>query len=149
MFGRGGGQIASATSIRGERFDYVTVGIYAYNGPEFVESLLGAFRARVAPFNVNYRYGPEEIAYLLDNADAEAVVFEAGYAAIIDEVRTRLPLVKRWIAIARDGHPVPDWAVDYAGIAPLPATVAAPWGRSDSSWSTLARHWRRVKPCRP
>ena len=32
--------------------------------------MLGAFRARVAPFNVNYRYVEDELVYLLDNADA-------------------------------------------------------------------------------
>src|SRR2546423_5218667 len=32
------------------------IGIYAYNGNEYVEAMLGAWRARVAPFNVNYRY---------------------------------------------------------------------------------------------
>ena len=30
--------------------------------------MLGAFRARVAPFNVNYRYVADELLYLLDNA---------------------------------------------------------------------------------
>ena len=30
----------------------------------------------MVPFNVNYRYGPDELCYLLDNADAEAVVFD-------------------------------------------------------------------------
>lgn len=41
VFGRGGGQIASATSIRGERFDYVTDGIYAYNPVRVVAEGIG------------------------------------------------------------------------------------------------------------
>ena len=32
------------------------LGIYLYNGNEYLEAMLGAFKARVAPFNVNYRY---------------------------------------------------------------------------------------------
>ncbi len=32
------------------------LGIYAYNGNEYVESMIGAFRARAAPLNVKYRY---------------------------------------------------------------------------------------------
>ena len=32
--------------------------------------MLGAFKARVAPFNVNYRYVAEELRYLLDDAGA-------------------------------------------------------------------------------
>ncbi len=36
------------------------------------------------PVNTNYRYGPEEIVYLFDNADAEAVVFHACFAELIE-----------------------------------------------------------------
>ena len=57
-------------------------------------------------------------------------MFEAGYADVIAPVRAGLPLVKRWIAIARDGDPIPDWAIDYARIAPSLEKVVAPWGRS-------------------
>src|SRR5678815_3456533 len=32
------------------------LGIYLYNCPEYLEAMVGAFKARVAPFNVNYRY---------------------------------------------------------------------------------------------
>ena len=42
--------------------------IYLHNGNEYLESMLGAFKARVAPFNVNYRYVAEELRYLLDDA---------------------------------------------------------------------------------
>ncbi|MGL4541803.1 MAG: AMP-binding protein, partial [Polymorphobacter sp.] len=106
------------------------VGVYTQNCPEYLTAYFAAFKAGLVPFNVNYRYGPEEIAYLLDNADAEAVVFEAGYAAIIEPVRAKLPQVKSWIAIARDGAPVPGWATDYASIVPIADRVIAPWGRS-------------------
>src|SRR5918995_7050577 len=29
--------------------------LYLYNAPEYLEGMLGAYKARVAPFNVNYR----------------------------------------------------------------------------------------------
>src|SRR5215472_16151798 len=35
--------------------------IYLYNGNEYLEAMLGAFTARLAPFNVNYRYVDEEL----------------------------------------------------------------------------------------
>lgn len=41
VFGRGAGHVASATSIRGERFDYVTDGIYAYNPLRVVAEGIG------------------------------------------------------------------------------------------------------------
>jgi fatty-acyl-CoA synthase len=57
---------------------------YLYNGPEYLESYVGAVKVGMAPLNVNYRYGPDEVAYLLDNADAEAVVFHATFASLLE-----------------------------------------------------------------
>ena len=46
------------------------LGLYMANCNEFLEGMLGAYQARVAPFNVNYRYVADELIYLLDNAGA-------------------------------------------------------------------------------
>src|SRR6478672_335270 len=45
------------------------VGIYSFNRAEWMESMLGCFKARAVPINVNYRYVVEELRYLFDNAD--------------------------------------------------------------------------------
>ena len=42
------------------------VALYLYNGNEYIEGMLGAFKARVAPVNVNYRYVEEELLYLFE-----------------------------------------------------------------------------------
>jgi len=106
------------------------VGAYLYNGPEYLETYQAAFKAGLAPFNTNYRYGADEITYLFDNADAEAIVFHASFAPLVDAIRGRLPLVKRWYVVA-DGQPEPDWAVPYeAVVGPGADRVVAPWGRS-------------------
>lgn len=52
------------------------VGIYLYNDPAYVTTMFAAFTAGLVPFNVNYRYSGNEVHYLFDNADAEAVVLE-------------------------------------------------------------------------
>ena len=84
---------------------------YLYNGPEYLETYVAAFKGGFAPVNTNYRYGPEEIVYLFDNADAEAVVFHATFADLLDEVRDRLPKVRRWYVRGRPGRRrCPDWA---------------------------------------
>ncbi|HEY8614732.1 acyl-CoA synthetase [Phenylobacterium sp.] len=109
------------------------VAAYLYNGPEYLETYFAAFKAGLAPVNTNYRYGPEELVYLFDNADAEAVVFHAGFAPVLEAIRARLPKVKRWIAVAEPGQPAPDWAVDYeqaAARTPAARPVRASWGRS-------------------
>src|SRR5262249_31027500 len=50
------------------------VGIYMLNCPEYIESMLGCYRARAVPFNVNYRYVDDELVYLFDDAAAVAVI---------------------------------------------------------------------------
>ncbi|HEY2658538.1 MAG TPA: AMP-binding protein [Caulobacteraceae bacterium] len=107
------------------------VGAFLFNAPEYLETYYAAFKAGLVPFNTNYRYGAEELTYLFDNADAEAIVFHAEYAPLIDTIRARLPRIQAWIAVAQSGHSIPDWAVDYETIAaPGAGRVAAPWGRS-------------------
>jgi acyl-CoA synthetase (AMP-forming)/AMP-acid ligase II len=106
---------------------------YLYNGPEYLEAYFAAFKGGYAPVNTNYRYGPEEVRYLFDNADAEAVVFHTGFTELLEKIRPQLPKVKAWVAVAEPGHPVPAWAADYdAIVAKVPAQrpVRAPWGVS-------------------
>ena len=109
------------------------VAAFLYNGSEYLETYYAAFKGGFAPVNTNYRYGPEELFYLFDNADAQAVVFHAGFSETLEAIRGRLGQVKTWIAVAEPGHPVPAWADDYdAVVASVPAQrpVKAPWGRS-------------------
>ncbi len=52
-------------------------------------AMVGAFKARCAPFNVNYRYVEDELLYLLDDADAKAVVYHARFAPTLAQIRDR------------------------------------------------------------
>ena len=65
--------------------------IYLHNGNEYLESMLGAWKARVAPFNVNYRYVAEELQYLLTDSRASAIVVHSRFAPLLQEVRASLP----------------------------------------------------------
>jgi len=90
------------------------VALYLYNGNEYLEGMLGAYKARCAPFNVNYRYVEEELLYLFDNADARAVIYHAAFAPVLEKIRERLPGVKLWIQVADEsGHALLPGAVDY------------------------------------
>ncbi|KPM55925.1 acyl-CoA synthetase [Frankia sp. R43] len=51
------------------------VAILLSNCPEYIETMIGAFRARAVPFNVNHHYAPREIGALLDQVGAEAIVY--------------------------------------------------------------------------
>jgi 3-oxocholest-4-en-26-oate---CoA ligase len=68
------------------------LGIYLANCNEFLETMLGAYLARVAPFNVNYRYVADELVYLLGNAGAEALVYQARFAPTLAEALQRSQL---------------------------------------------------------
>jgi acyl-CoA synthetase (AMP-forming)/AMP-acid ligase II len=60
------------------------VSLYMRNGPDYITAFVGALKARLAPVNINYRYGPDEIAYLLDNSDSEALIFDGEFAETVD-----------------------------------------------------------------
>jgi len=109
------------------------VAIYMTNRPEYMVAFSAAMKAGLAPYNVNYRYSSEEIAYLLDNGDAEAVVFEAQYTDIADGARKDANPNIKWVIVGAAAGQCPDWAVTYEdAIAETPATrpYVAPWGRS-------------------
>jgi acyl-CoA synthetase (AMP-forming)/AMP-acid ligase II len=75
---------------------------YLYNCPEYLESVFAAFKAGMAPVNTNYRYTEDELVYLWDNAEAEAVVFDAELTERIDAVRDRVGRVRLWLQVGGD-----------------------------------------------
>ncbi len=104
-------------ALSGHEVGQDLLGIYAHNGPEYVEGMLGAWRARVAPFNVNYRYVKSELQYLLADADATAMLYHAAFAPRLAEVLPDLPSLRVLIQIADDsGHELLPGAVDYESI---------------------------------
>jgi acyl-CoA synthetase (AMP-forming)/AMP-acid ligase II len=84
--------LADAGVARGEH-----VGLYLPNSIAHVAAMLGCFKIRSVPINVNTRYVEDELVYLFDDADAVAVVHDAAYADRAKRVaqkcaRTRFPL---------------------------------------------------------
>ena len=54
------------------------VGILAHNCAEWAEAMIGCYKARTVPVNLNYRYVASELAYVIDNADLEVPRVRAG-----------------------------------------------------------------------
>src|SRR3954454_121348 len=75
------------------------VGIYGYNGMPWVEAMLAAFKLRAVPININFRYVEEELLYLLDNADCRIVVYDPEFAARLEAVQPRIPVVQHVLPI--------------------------------------------------
>jgi acyl-CoA synthetase (AMP-forming)/AMP-acid ligase II len=67
------------------------VALYLYNGTEYLEGMLAAFKIRAVPVNVNYRYVAEELRYLLDDSDAVAVVCHRTFVPTLAGVAPSLP----------------------------------------------------------
>jgi fatty-acyl-CoA synthase len=97
------------------------VGLYLYNSNEYLETQFGAFKMRAVPVNVNYRYLDDELAYLLDNSDAEAVVFHRSLGDRVGRVAERLPGLRLLVEV--DDDPSAD-AVRVDGAVPYEHLVA-------------------------
>jgi fatty-acyl-CoA synthase len=113
--------------------------IYLHNGNEYLECMLGAFKARVAPFNVNYRYVAEELRYLLNDSLAEAVVVHSRFAPVLAEVLSELPRLRvillpgaQWyedaLAAASPDKPAVHWSPDDLYILYTGGTTGMPKG---------------------
>jgi fatty-acyl-CoA synthase len=89
------------------------VAIALYNGIEYLESVFAVLKLRAIPVNVNYRYQPEEMLHLFDDAQVAAVIFDAS-------LRER---VARAQAGARALHTLVQ--VDAAAAAPPGASVSS------------------------
>ena len=125
LHSRGLGCHTERSQLPGHEVGQDLLGLYAHNGPEYVEGMLGAWRARVAPFNVNYRYVKSELHYLLSDAGATALLYHATFAPRLAEVLADLPQLQVLIQIADDsGNELLPAAVDYESIvADGPAEV--------------------------
>ena len=91
-------KIASALSNAGLK-ENSKAGLYLNNSNEYLIGQNAIFKIGGVPINVNYRYVAEELIYLLDNSDSEAVFYHACYSERIKEISGSLPNVKAWIEI--------------------------------------------------
>ncbi len=97
------------------------VGILARNRAEWVEAMVGCFKARRVPVNLNYRYVASELRYVVDNADLEVLVYERELGPLVAEALDGLvdgrPL---HLVVLEDGTPAaPDPVAAVTGDAPL------------------------------
>ena len=90
------------------------VALYLYNGNEYLEGMLGAYKARCVPFNVNYRYVEDELVYLFNNSSTKAIVYHASFAPRLAKIRDRLPEIRLWLQVADEsGEALLPGAFDY------------------------------------
>jgi len=102
-----------ASAIEAAGVDEVgKVALYMFNCPEYLIAQHGAFKHRAVPINVNYRYLDNELVYLVDNSDAQVLVFHSSLGDCVARVRDRLTNVRLFVEVD-DGGTHLDGAVPF------------------------------------
>ena len=110
------------------------VALLLHNGNEYLEGMIGSWKARAAPFNVNYRYVRDELIHLLDAAHTRAIIVHEAFtptlAEVLDELR-RPPTLILQVADG-SGHGLLDGALELEAAL----SAADPMRRPDpATWS--------------
>lgn len=96
-----------------------------YNCPEYLESAYAAFKVRASTVNVNYRYKAPEIVHVVDDSDAEVLVYHGAFAEVVTQARPSLPKVKLFVQVdGGDGVALLPGAVDYEALITSHAPMA-------------------------
>ncbi len=104
-------RLASALEKRGAGVG-TRIAQLMYNCPEYLECIYAAFKLRATPVNVNYRYKAPEIAYICDNAEAQALVFHGSLGERVAEALASMPTVTTLLQVD-DGSPLVEGAEWY------------------------------------
>lgn len=89
------------------------MGLLAYNGHEFTEAFFGPAKTGVVIMPLNWRLTAPELAYILKDGGARALVFHADFTPMVEQIRdmgVEGSDIEHWICI---GGPTPEFALDY------------------------------------
>jgi len=77
--------------------------ILLYNCVQYSELLFALPKAGMVAVTLNYRLLARELEYLINNSEANTVIFDAGLKDTIEEMRPKLEMVKNYIILDRKG----------------------------------------------
>src|SRR5690349_18057751 len=92
------------------------VAFYLRNGIEYGELTGACFVGRLTHVNVNYRYKPEEVRYIVDNSDATVVVYAREFRDAVAQIHNQLSKVKVFVEVS-DAPDVATFATQYEKLA--------------------------------
>ncbi|MFE2505222.1 acyl-CoA synthetase [Streptomyces rubiginosohelvolus] len=99
------------------------LGLHLYNGVEYLQTVLGALKARIVPVNVNYRYVEEELVYLYRDADLAALVFDGEFDERVAAAAPQAPGLRHLVRVG-PASPTAD-----------PGPAAVPFAEAEASGS--------------
>jgi fatty-acyl-CoA synthase len=96
------------------------VALFLHNAPEYLEAHFGTMKLRAVPAGVNFRYRASELAYLLDNADAAALVYHRSLGEHVAAATPGLPKLRLLVEVDDEGsrrvEPSVDGAVGFEAL---------------------------------
>jgi fatty-acyl-CoA synthase len=94
------------------------VAIVGFNSIEWMDVHFAAGKIGAVPVNVNPRFVPDEVRYILEDSDAVIAFVEETYAELIEEIWKDLPLLKSVVVYGVDKRPdiVPEGMLVYDDI---------------------------------
>src|SRR6516165_9490860 len=69
------------------------IALVLHNCTEYIEAMIGAYRARAVPFNVNQHYRPKEVGSLLADLHTRAIVYHRRFGPLLAAARDVSSLV--------------------------------------------------------
>ena len=128
------------------------VAVLSRNRIEYGAIFFGVARSGVVLTNVSVLYAPDELAYVLDKADAEILIHEDVFAEKVDAVLGRLPKLKRRIVIGGASEPSfeafiadrPDTPPEVAIAEDDPFSMTYTGGTTGRPKGVLASHRNRA-----
>lgn len=86
--------------------------ILFYNRGEWAEVYFGLARTGIIAVPVNFRFAESEIEYVLNNSEAEALIYEEAFVEIIERIKTKAGSVKHYICLGQSAdRSYADWLV--------------------------------------
>ena len=131
-FRRRVGQLASALEGLGVRHG-TTVAVMDWDSHRYLESYFAIPMMGATLFTVNVRLAPQQIAYTLNDSEAEIVLVHADFVPMLEEIKDELKSVRE-SSCWPTGRPVPANTLAVAG--EYEALVGRPRPTSSSATST-------------
>jgi len=115
------------------------VGILARNRAEWVEAMIGCYKSRTVPINLNYRYVAPELRYVIDNADLQVLVYERQLSALVADSWEASADRTLHLIVVEDGTP----AIEFDPVSAATDSDSTPYeealARSSADREFIAR----------